>query len=262
MTRDDLNRIVEEYLDRLEVACRTMPGGKRRELVAEISQHIRDARERDQPETEETLREILLRTGRPEDIATASGASLPGASRSRALLLLLGLGVLVTAFAVVLGHVASPPGGPSTTPPPRSIVVSLPRSKVVPSFVGLPMDKAVNEVQNEGYWHASCTILGASSTRTSIVKSQDPTDRPLPLLGTVRLGVLVGRRHRGRYTVEPQLILSPLSCATIDLHQAGLRVSYNTANVLRPGEEVYSQTPVGGEQLVVGTVVHLVVSRP
>jgi uncharacterized membrane protein len=62
-------RLVDDYLDRLERELAGFPSARRRELVQEISEHIAEARAQLDPETEAGVRNVLERMGDPADIA-------------------------------------------------------------------------------------------------------------------------------------------------------------------------------------------------
>jgi len=62
------DRLVADYLKRLDAELRDLPRARRRELHQEISEHIADARA-DLEEDESSVRGLLDRLGDPEEIA-------------------------------------------------------------------------------------------------------------------------------------------------------------------------------------------------
>jgi uncharacterized membrane protein len=69
------DRLVDDYLDRLERELADFPSARRRELVQEISEHIAEARAQLETESEADVRNLLDRMGDPTDIAAeARGA--------------------------------------------------------------------------------------------------------------------------------------------------------------------------------------------
>ena len=69
------DRLVSDYLDRLELELADFPSARRRELVQEISEHIAEARAGVESESEADVRNLLDRMGDPADIAAeARGA--------------------------------------------------------------------------------------------------------------------------------------------------------------------------------------------
>jgi uncharacterized membrane protein len=63
------DKLVEDYLDRLERELADSPSARRRELVQEISEHIAEARAGLESENEAEIRNLLDRMGDPADIA-------------------------------------------------------------------------------------------------------------------------------------------------------------------------------------------------
>jgi hypothetical protein len=64
---------IEHYLKRLSKAAHGLPRGRRRELVAEIEQHIRDALVETPVDSEAEMLTLLDRIGAPDEIAAAAG---------------------------------------------------------------------------------------------------------------------------------------------------------------------------------------------
>jgi hypothetical protein len=72
---------IAHYLKRLSEAARDLPRGRRRELVAEIEQHIRDALVESPVENEAEMLTLLDRIGDPNEIAMAASGQ-PRVTRS------------------------------------------------------------------------------------------------------------------------------------------------------------------------------------
>lgn len=84
MTADtDLHPLAQGYLDRLRMAARTLPGDDADDLVADITDHLREALPPTPSEAE--VRTVLDRLGTPQELVAAAGgpATSPGASGSR-----------------------------------------------------------------------------------------------------------------------------------------------------------------------------------
>jgi hypothetical protein len=62
-------KLVNDYLKRLNAELRDLPRARRRELVEEISEHISEARADLESENEAAIRTLLDRLGDPEEIA-------------------------------------------------------------------------------------------------------------------------------------------------------------------------------------------------
>ncbi len=72
MSVSDLDRIVDEYLDQLDVALVELSPARRHRLLAELAEHVEQARTELPEQTEVALRSLLDRVGQPEDIAAAA----------------------------------------------------------------------------------------------------------------------------------------------------------------------------------------------
>lgn len=76
----DLHPLAQGYLDRLRVAARTLPDDEASDLVADISDHLREALPATPSEAE--VRTVLDRLGTPQELVAAAGGSV-GASVGR-----------------------------------------------------------------------------------------------------------------------------------------------------------------------------------
>ncbi|HEY8452902.1 MAG TPA: hypothetical protein VIL54_12015 [Natronosporangium sp.] len=72
------DRIVDEWLSALEQAAAHLPPDRRRELVADLREHIAVARAELRPETEAGVRTILDRLGDPDVIVAEARDDHPG----------------------------------------------------------------------------------------------------------------------------------------------------------------------------------------
>lgn len=70
------DRMVTDYLARLEREVADLPAPRRQELLADITEHIRDARAELDPETPEDVSAILTNLGDPAVVGEAAGAEL------------------------------------------------------------------------------------------------------------------------------------------------------------------------------------------
>jgi uncharacterized membrane protein len=101
--KSSTDKLVENYLDRLDEALADLPRSRRRELVQEIEDHIAEARAELDPEDELGVRNLLDRIGDPSEIAAeAVGGRSPELQRARwrdvAALILLPIGGVVVPF--------------------------------------------------------------------------------------------------------------------------------------------------------------------
>ncbi len=69
MTTADIDQIIADYLRRLDIALSRLPESRRRQLVTEIDEHLKEARAELSEQSEAAIRELLDRVGQPDDIA-------------------------------------------------------------------------------------------------------------------------------------------------------------------------------------------------
>jgi uncharacterized membrane protein len=102
------NRLVDEYLRRLDRALHDLPRDRRGEIVQEIKEHIEQALSEQGSPSEAEVRGVIDRIGEPEDIAAEAQASLGlrphrAGALEVAALILLAVGGLVALVGVVGG---------------------------------------------------------------------------------------------------------------------------------------------------------------
>jgi uncharacterized membrane protein len=71
MTTMETDRLVDDYLRRLEAAAAHLPRPRRAELVLEIREHIETALREEDAASESAVRNVLERLGPPEEIVEA-----------------------------------------------------------------------------------------------------------------------------------------------------------------------------------------------
>jgi hypothetical protein len=72
MTTMETDRLVDDYLGRLEKAAAHMQRSRRAELIAEIREHIETALREEEAASEVAVRNVLERLGPPEEIVEAA----------------------------------------------------------------------------------------------------------------------------------------------------------------------------------------------
>ena len=85
MTTTETNRLVDDYLRRLEKAAAHMQRSRRVELVAEIREHIEAALREEDAANEAAVRNVLERLGPPEEIVEADAPPAEPPRRAGAL---------------------------------------------------------------------------------------------------------------------------------------------------------------------------------
>jgi hypothetical protein len=110
----DLDDLVKDYLRRLRSAARGLPRRLRHELVAQVSEHIAEARAAGEMADEVSARNVLDQLGDPAQIVAAARSEQetarpgPGGMQVAAVLLLLAggaLGLLLGPLGVLIGWV-------------------------------------------------------------------------------------------------------------------------------------------------------------
>ena len=100
----EADALVRDYLGRLDVAAQVLPAERRRELRAEIGEHIDAALAEEPSRDEAAVRNVLERLGQPEDIVAAEVDPPVTATSNRVgtvevgALVLLAAGTLLTPF--------------------------------------------------------------------------------------------------------------------------------------------------------------------
>jgi hypothetical protein len=128
MTTMSVDRIIEDYLGRLDAALDRLPAGRRRQLIAEITEHIEYGRSQLPDQTESAVRDLLDRVGQPEDIASEALAEEPEQIEKK-----LRHGWIVATPAVIvlvlggIGAWAVVAHDHQGTPPPRYVTKTIPK---------------------------------------------------------------------------------------------------------------------------------------
>ncbi|MGH9127445.1 MAG: HAAS signaling domain-containing protein [Acidimicrobiales bacterium] len=103
-TRSAADKLVDEYLERLSHELRQLPSSRRRQILAEVAEHINEGRAALDEESEPAIRALLGRVGDPRSIGAEAGFPGPygggGAPRSDAWVPWL---LLVGGFVFVVG---------------------------------------------------------------------------------------------------------------------------------------------------------------
>ncbi len=189
----DPDLVVTEYLDRLDAALTAVPDARRRQLVAEIADHIAEPRASLPAESEVAVRDLLDQVGRPEDIAAEAtedlatpGPPAAGPERVRAAsrhanwrvlvtvagaVVLIGLGAALS--VVVTQH-------SSRTRPTATTVTSV----VTPNVVGLSEVTAAGELGAAGLTEVVTTGPTGPGVPPGTVVAQSPPARSSEATGS------------------------------------------------------------------------------
>lgn|ERR1039458_272195 len=179
MTEPDLDQIVDDYLHRLDLVLAQVPSPRRQELVAEVTEHIREARSQLPQQSEAAIRELLDRIGQPEDIAAEAHIDHLGPVPGRRRRLLVGLTAVIVLIAIGFGIAAlatrsTSPGNQVVRPPTiTTTTFSAPQSTVVLNVVGMTEASAVASLAAMGL-DSRVENQSGSQAAPGIVFSQSP----------------------------------------------------------------------------------------
>jgi hypothetical protein len=171
MSSSDPDSLVADYLARLDLALQGLPPSGRRQLVAEIRQHIADSRAQMASESQASILDLLEKVGRPEDIAAEAQAGQPSRRPRVTRRLVLGmLGALVVVAAAITLALTRGGHGPSPSP---TTVAGGSVVKNVPMVVGLSQSTAMETLENLGFT-VVLVPAGISSAPSGTVVTQSP----------------------------------------------------------------------------------------
>ena len=157
MTSSEIDAIVSDYFHRLEALLSALPTADREQLLAEIHEHVAQARSELPAETPAAMRELLDRVGRPEEIAQEALGEQAGGHRRRWLIAAaIGLAA-IAAVAIGLGLDAD-----SSSRSPAQVAVA-PTAAVGGFPTGTAFDAASGTVYVASGVASNLTMLNASS---------------------------------------------------------------------------------------------------
>ena len=185
MSSTEIDAIVNRYFSRLEALLAPLPSAERDQLLAEIHEHVDQARAGLDDETPERVHALLDRVGRPEDIAAeALGESGEPPRRRRLAMVSLAI-VVIGAVALALGLLLS-----TTSAKPAAQIGAAPTASVGGFPTGIAYDPASGTVYvGSGVLGA----LGAIDARSCNATTQTGCGevKTIPTGGTDAIGVAV-----------------------------------------------------------------------
>ena len=178
MTEPDLDQIVDDYLHLLDLVLAQVPSPRRQELVAEVTEHIREARSQLPQQSEAAIRELLDRIGQPEDIAAEAHIDHLGPVPGRRRRLLVGLTAVIVLIAIGFGIAAlatrsTSPGNQVVRPTITTTTFPAPQSTIVLNVVGMTGASAVASLAAMGL-DSRVENQSGSQAAPGIVFSQSP----------------------------------------------------------------------------------------
>jgi uncharacterized membrane protein len=286
MTMTGLDEIVDDYLQRLDTALARLPAAEREQIVAEITEHIAQARANVPSQSEAAVRELLDRLGDPEVIAAAAltdaGAQAveprrPVRSRRGAMLVVAG--VVVLAFAAVKAlNAAGLKAGIAMVPAtsyPANVVVSVSPAEgsavrsgtlvklavsqgpsIMPSVIGLDSRAATNDLVGRGLRVVSVRVHGPQ-TQGTVVAQLPSQGTKLNRQSWVRIDVV--NNSRAVPKTVPNVAFVPGGYAIAELRSLGLKVHVRYVTKFPIPNVVVGQTTPGDP--VPRTGVYIAISR-
>ncbi len=192
MTTADIDQIIADYLHRLDVALGRLPESRRRQLVAEIDEHLKEARAELSDQSEAAIRELLDRVGQPDDIAAEAMDGQASQKRKRLsrsmVVVLIGLAVLLggcLSFGFVVGIAHR-----STSI--RKVYVEPTKVITTPNIVGLTEAQAASALLSLGLIMATQVLPGASVTAGQVVSQEPAAGSRIPLGSRIMVSVSNG----------------------------------------------------------------------
>jgi beta-lactam-binding protein with PASTA domain len=234
MTMTGLDGIVDDYLHRFDAALLQLPAAERDQILAEITEHIAQARATLPTQSEAAVRELLDRLGDPEVIAAAALTDAGGQVeprrpvRPRRRAMLVAIGVVVLALTGVGAYLAQ--RGTSTV--------------TVPTLVGMQIGEADNALTAAGLKQGGVNVLQSASVPANAVIGTSPAGGV-----TVRPGSEVNFAISQGPTVMPRVIGLNSREATSDLVGRGLRVVSVRVHGSQVRGIVVAQDPPQGTKL-------------
>jgi hypothetical protein len=173
MTPADLDALVNDYLHRLDSALRPLPGNRRQQLLAEVTEHLTEGRAQLPNQSEAAIRELLDRVGQPEDIAEAAMPDGPSRKRHFDRRLLLGVIGLAIAAAIAIPLVIVESGS-RPTPKPSSTAATVRSTVTVPNVIGQSQAEAARTLTGAGLVLGSLTPQPSMEIAPGIVSTEVP----------------------------------------------------------------------------------------
>jgi hypothetical protein len=256
---DDLDALCADYLERLRAALGDVERSDREQIIAQVSEHLSEARAALPSQNESSIRQVLERLGSPDDIAAAavSDRETERGSKRSSRLVWVAVGVLVVVFALGGAALAGAfDGGPGNSPS-----ASTPTHIPVPSVVGLSTGQTTARLQASGL--KTRTAFQVKGTVPNGVVFEESPRAGLSVLRSedVTLAVSTGPAA-GTIVVVPNVVGMSPSEAAAALQSVGLYNSIDNLNCstrISSGDTV-SEAPVPGSQVARGTRISIQVA--
>jgi serine/threonine-protein kinase len=256
---DDLDALCADYLEQLRAALGDVERSDREQIIAQVSEHLSEARAALPTQNESSIRAVLERLGSPDDIAAAAASDREterGSKRSSRLVWVT-VGILVVVFALGGTALAGAFGGGPSKSPSASTPTRIP----VPSVIGLSTGQATAQLQATGL--KTRTAFQVNGTVPNGVVFEQSPKAGLSVLRSeaVTLAVSTGPAA-GTVVVVPNVVGMSPSEAAAALQSVGLYNSIDNLNCstrISSGDTV-SEAPAPGSQVAKGTRISIQVA--
>jgi PASTA domain/HAAS len=256
---DDLDALCADYLERLHAALGDVERSDREQIMAQVSEHLSEARAALPSQSEAGIHEVLERLGSPDDIAAAADLDRQTDRRStlssRPVWAVVGVLVVVLALggAALAGAFGGGPSGPrNASSPPRM---------TVPNVVGLTTAQATARLEASGLKNRAA-FQASGSVPNGVVFEQSPrAGARISRSEAVTLAVSTGS-VAGAVVVVPNVVGMSPSEAAAALQAVGLYNSIDNLNCSRQisSSHTVSEAPVPGSQVARGTRISIQVA--
>lgn len=231
MTMTDLDWMVDDYLRQLEGALRSLPAARRSQIVAEISDHVSQARAGLATQDEESIRDLLRQVGTPGDIAAAAIAEgAPPARRRgprRRRVLLAPAGVALLVLIGVVAYLVQSGSSPAT----------------MPNVIGKSADAAESVLESLGVRHVDLIVEGSLAPADTVFGTNTRVG------ATLRPGQQVNLQISSGPSSVPVLTGLGAARAEQELNALGLRWAIVRVYRQGSGHLVVTQAPAAGAKL-------------
>ncbi len=257
---DDLDTLCADYLERLRIALGDVHSSDREQIIAQVGEHLSEARAAVPGQDETGVRQILERLGTPEEIAAAAIADRKTEKQPNhaSRLVWATVGALVAvALALGLAALEGAFSGGRSNPPSASHPIRI----AVPNVLGLEAGKATASLQASGLKNRT-VFQSSGNVPNGVVFEQSPhAGATVPRSEVITLAVSIGPTA-GAVVVVPDVVGMSPSDAAGALQAVGLYNSIDNLNCsarIGSGHTV-SEAPNPGSQVARGTRISIQVA--
>ncbi len=256
---DDLDTLCADYLERLRAALGDVQSSDREQIIAQIGEHLSEARAALPSQDETGVRQILERLGSPEEIAAAAIADRKTEHQAKhsSRLVWATVGILAVALALGSAALAGAFSGEPSSPPSASQPIRI----TVPNVLGLEAGQATASLQASGLKNRTVFQTSGSAPNGVVFEQSPHAGAAVSRNEVITLAVSIGPTAVAVAVVPNVVGMSP-SDAAAALQAVGLYNSIDNLNCstkIGNGHTV-SEAPVPGSQVARGTRISIQVA--